>query len=394
MSASFVVFLVAVPLALGIAVASGAPVAAGVVAAVVGGVVGGLAGGSPLQVSGPAAGLAVVVAELVHTYGWRAACGVTLLAGLLQVALGVARVARAALAVSPAVVQGMLAGVGLALVLSQLHVMLGGRPQGSAFANLTELPGQLVRAHGPSTGVALGTIAVLLLWTYVGRRYEGGGRAVRAVLRVPAPVPAVVIATVGAWALQWDVRHVELPGRLFDGWRPPVLPDAPVHEIVGAVAAVAVLAAVESLLSAVAVERRRPDGVPRADLDRELLGQGAANAVSGLLGGLPVAGGVVQGTANLDAGARTRAASVLHGVWILVAAVSLAALVERIPLSALAGLLVVLGFRMLDRARPRDLWNHREVPVHLVTAAGVLLLGLGEGVLAGMAVAGVLALRR
>ncbi|WP_235834281.1 SulP family inorganic anion transporter [Actinomadura logoneensis] len=394
MAASFVVFLVAVPLALAVAVASGAPVAAGLVAAVVGGIAGGLAGGSPLQVSGPAAGLAVVVAELVHAYGWRATCGVTLLAGVLQVALGTARIARAALAVSPAVVQGMLAGVGLALVLSQLHVMLGGRPQGSAVANLTELPGRLVRAHGPSVGVAVATIAVLLLWTYVRRRYEGGGRATGAVLRVPAAVPAVVVASAGAWALHWDVPRVDLPERLFDGWRPPVLPDAPVHEIVGAVAAVAVVAAVESLLSAVAVERRRPDGVARADLDRELLGQGAANAVSGLLGGVPVAGGIVRGTANLDAGARTRASCVLHGVWVLVAVVGGAALVERIPLSALAGILVVLGFRMLDTARLRDLWNHREVPVHVATAAGVLLLGLGEGVLAGMAVAGVLALRR
>lgn len=442
MVASFVVFLVAVPLSLGIAVASGAPVAAGLVAAVVGGVVGGLAGGSPLRISGPAAGLAVVVSGLVHAYGWRAACGVTLLAGLLQIALGAARVARAALAVSPAVVHGMLAGVGLALALSQLHVMLGGKPQASATENLIELPGQLVRAHGPSTLVAVGTIAILLLWTYAGRRFEAGSgsrasdadqavstaqvavpaprqgaatsqpgtaaprrgvaiprprgvmRLVAAFLRVPAPVPAVLLASAGTWALGWKVSHVAMPERLLGDWRPPVLPDAPVHEIVGAVAAVAMVASVESLLCAVALDRRRPAGTARADLDRELLGQGAANTVSGLLGGLPVAGTIGRSVLSAEAGARTRAAGILQGVWILAGAVTCAALIERIPLSALAGLLVVLGFRLLDTTRLRDLRNHKEVPVYLATAAGVLLLGLGEGVLIGMAVAGVLALRR
>ena len=136
--ASLVVFLVAVPLSLGIAVASGAPLVAGLIAAIVGGVVAGAIGGTPLQVSGPAAGLTLIVAQLVHTYGWRATCLITLLAGALQVALGLFRVARAALAISPAVVHGMLAGVGAVIALAQLHIVLGGRPQGSALANLAE----------------------------------------------------------------------------------------------------------------------------------------------------------------------------------------------------------------------------------------------------------------
>lgn len=222
----------------------------------------------------------------------------------------------------------------------------------------------------------------------MGRRVSG------VVLRVPAAVPAVVLASAGTWAFGWSVPHVDMPGRLFGGWRPPVLPDAPVHEIVGAVAAVAMVASVESLLCAIAMDRRRPDGAPRADLDRELLGQGAANTVSGLLGGLPVTGVIGRSVLNAEAGARTRTATVLQGVWILAGAVTCAALIERIPLSALAGLLVVLGFRLVDRTRLQDLRGHGEVPVHVATAAGVVLLGLGEGVLTGMAVAGVLALRR
>src|SRR5690606_6480265 len=152
--ASFVVFLVAIPLSLGIAVASGAPVAAGLIAAVAGGVVAGLIGRSPLQVSGPAAGLTVIVAELVQTYGWRATCTITLLGGLLQIVLGACRIARTALAVSPAVVHGMLAGVGVVLVLAQVHVVLGGSSQQSALHNLAELPGQLAapRPHSALLG--------------------------------------------------------------------------------------------------------------------------------------------------------------------------------------------------------------------------------------------------
>ncbi|NEA26523.1 SulP family inorganic anion transporter, partial [Actinomadura bangladeshensis] len=181
--ASFVVFLVAVPLSLGIAVASGAPVAAGLVAAVAGGIVAGLLGGSPLQVSGPAAGLTVLVAELVQTYGWRATCTITMLGGLLQLALGAGRIARAALAVSPAVVHGMLAGVGAVIVLAEVHVVLGGSPQQSAVANLRELPGQLAHPDLPTALLGGLTVLVLLGWS----RLPRGGR-----LRlVPGPLPAV-----------------------------------------------------------------------------------------------------------------------------------------------------------------------------------------------------------
>ena len=135
--ASLVVFLVAVPLSIGIAVASGAPVMAGLIAAVIGGILAGLLGGSPLQVSGPAAGLTVVVAELVAQFGWRVTCLITVAAGVLQVGLGLSRIARQALAISPVVVHAMLAGIGITIALQQIHVLLGGdsniaRHEGSA----------------------------------------------------------------------------------------------------------------------------------------------------------------------------------------------------------------------------------------------------------------------
>ena len=141
--ASLVVFLVALPLSIGIAVASGAPVVAGLIAAIVGGIVCAAVGGSPLQVSGPAAGLTVVVAELVAQFGWKATCAITAAAGVLQVLLGLSRIARAALAIAPIVVHAMLAGIGITIALQQAHVLLGGGPRSNAWENLSTLPGQL-----------------------------------------------------------------------------------------------------------------------------------------------------------------------------------------------------------------------------------------------------------
>lgn len=387
-------FLVAIPLSLGIAVASGAPIAAGLIAAVVGGIVAGVLGGSPLQVSGPAAGLTIIVASLVQTYGWRATCTITLLAGLLQLLLAAGRVARTALAVSPAVVHGMLAGIGVVLVLAQIHIVLGGSPQHSPVANLKELPGQLAEVRSHTVLLGLLTIAVLVVWPRLPapRGLGGAGQTLRH--WVPAPLPAVAAATVAAWWLGWDVPRVELPDTLLADWQPPVLPSGPLPAVVGAVVSVAVVASVETLLCSIGVDRMRPPGVPRGDLDRELRGQGAANVVSGLLGGLPVAGVVVRSTANLNAGARTRLSSILHGVWVLVLALSCGPLIERVPLAALAALLVAMGVRLLDSARIRDLHNHGEMWVYFATLGGVVLLGLGEGVLLGIAVAAWLALRR
>jgi carbonic anhydrase len=157
---------------------------------------------------------------------------------------------------------------------------------------------------------------------------------------------------------------------------------------------VAVVAAVESLLCSTAIDRIRPEGVPRSDLDRELLGQGSANTISGLLGGLPIAGVVVRSTVNVRAGARSRNSAILHGVWVLILAVSCGPLIEHIPLAALAALLVAIGLRMLDSARLVDLRNHREAPIYWVTLPSVVFLGLGEGVLLGIGVAACLSLRR
>ncbi|MFI6627514.1 SulP family inorganic anion transporter [Nonomuraea fuscirosea] len=379
--ASLVVSLVAVPLSLGIAMASGAPLTAGLIAAVVGGIVAGALGGSAVQVSGPAAGLSLVVVDLVHTYGWRATCMITLLAGAVQLVLGVFKAARAALAVSPAVLHGMLAAVGVIIALSQLHIVLGGSSQRSAIANLVELPGQILHLHGHKVAVGVLTITVLVLWTRLPRRIKA----------VPAPLAALLTAAVTAWAFGWDVTRVDLSSGFTD-WAFPVLPQGDWHLVVASVLLVALLAGCESLLCSVAVDGMH--GGRRADLDQELTGQGVANMVSGALGGLPLAGVIVRSTANVAAGGRTRWSTILHGVWVLVFATGFGWSITLIPLEALAALLVFIGMQMVNLGHIRKVHGHGEVPVYVVTLVTVILLGLAEGVLAGLALAALLALRR
>jgi carbonic anhydrase len=387
LSASISVFLIAVPLSLGLALATGAPLQAGLVAAAVGGIVAGALGGAPLQVSGAATSLVVVTAGLVQHYGWRATCAITALAGLAQLLLGGLRVARAALAVSPAIVHGMLAGIGTVIAVGQLHVVLGGSPQISTVANIEALPGQLMDSHPATPFIGALTVGVLLGWP----RLRGRAAVLR---RIPAPLAAVVLAT-GAAAGR-SLPRVELPELRAPVL--PLLPDGPVLGVAAAVLTVTLVASMESLLSAVAVDalqvKRPGPHAPPASLDRELLGQGVANVASGLLGGLPVAGGAMRGSANVEAGARTRSATMMHGAWVLLCAGFAAAALETIPLAALAALVMLVGVRMVSFAHIRNVHRHREFPVYAVTLGSVVLFGVLQGVLAGIAVAAFLALRR
>ncbi|MGW0519747.1 SulP family inorganic anion transporter [Crossiella sp. NPDC003009] len=379
--ASLVVLLTAVPLSLGIAAASGAPLMAGLIAAVVGGVVAGSLSGAPLQISGAATGLTVIVAGLVHQYGFAATAGITVAAGLLQLLLGLSRIGRAALSLSPAVVHGLLAGIGVVIAISQLHVVLGGQPQTSVLANLRDLPAQLAAHHDSAFLIGLIAIAVLLLWPRLPR-----------VRLVPAALVAVALATAVAWIFRLDLPRVDLPEQPLAAFTLPVLPEGTPSGIALSVLLVAAVASVESLLSAVAVDRLHTG--PRADLDRELVAQGVANMASGALGGLPIAGGIVRSSTNVAAGARSRASTILHGLWVAAFVLVLAGLLERIPLAALAAVLVVSGVQLVRLSHMRELWRHREFPVYAVTFAGVVFLDLVQGVTLGILLALALALYR
>lgn len=373
--ASLVVFLVALPLSLGIAIASGAPVMAGLVAAVIGGIVAGALGGSVLQVSGPAAGLTVVVAELVATFGWKVTCAITVGAGVLQILFGLSRIAQAALGIAPVVVHAMLAGIGITIALQQVHVLLGGNSRSSAWENLTALPGSVAGVRFGDLLVGGLVVVVMLSWPTLPAR----------VRKVPGPLVAIVGATVLAALAGLNVDKISIDGNFFDALALPELPSGNWGAVMLGVLTVALIASVESLLSAVAVDKMHTG--PRTDFNREMLGQGSANILSGMAGGLPVTGVIVRSSTNVASGARTRASAILHGVWILIFSVLLTALVEQIPMAALAGLLVVIGIQLVKTAhmklalRTGDLW------VYVITVLAVVFLNLLEGVGIGLLMA-------
>jgi carbonic anhydrase len=386
--ASLVVFLVAVPLSLGIALASGAPIFAGLVAAAVGGIVVGFFGGAPLQVSGPAAGLTVIVYTAVNELkDWRLVALVVIIAGVIQLAFGLFKIAHAALAISPAVVHGMLAGIGVVITLAQLHVVLGGTPESKALKNIAELPAQIANLHGPATLIGILTIGILIGWQYVPRGLKG----------IPGALVAITISTLVSVFLHaqgWDqdLKNVDLSSAKEGFQFPMVSGSTPWGTVLTQALIIAVVASVESLLSAVATDRMHTG--QRANLDKELVGQGVGNIVSGALGGLPITGVIVRSSANINTGAKSNLSAILHGVWIVLCAALLAGLIEQIPLAALAGLLCFVGTKLVNIQHIRELAKHKELPVYLVTLVGVVTTNLLEGVAIGLALGVFLLLRR
>jgi carbonic anhydrase len=390
--ASLVVFLVALPLSLGIAIASGAPLMAGLIAAVVGGIVAGPLGGSVLQVSGPAAGLTVVVAGLIDDFGWQMTCVITVCAGGLQILFGVIKVARAALGVAPVVVHAMLAGIGVTIVLQQIHVLMGGSSRSSAWENIKALPSGILHHELHEVIVGGLVIAILLLWPKLPAKARF----------IPGALVAIVVATAVAEAAELEgVDRIALSANFLEAIALPKLPPmAPggepwVHEIgelVVGVLTVALIASVESLLSAVGIDKLHKG--PRTNFNREMIGQGSANMVSGLLGGLPVTGVIVRSSTNVAAGARSRMSAVLHGVWILLFASLFTELAEHIPKAALAGLLIVIGVQLVKLAHMKLALRTGNFAVYAITILSVVFLNLLEGVAIGLVVAILILLTR
>ncbi|ATB49043.1 SulP family inorganic anion transporter [Corallococcus macrosporus] len=369
--ASLVVFLVALPLCMGIALASGAPIVSGLIAGVIGGLVVGIFGGVPLQVSGPAAGLAVMVFGFIQQMGLAMTCAAVAVAGVVQMILGGLKVARGALAISPAVIHGMMAGIGILIVLGQVHIVMGGAPQSSAWQNVKELPGQIADLHGAATLLGLLTIGLMVAWQFVPGKLK----------KVPGPLVAVVGASAAAYFLNADVARVDLPENVLASIQLPTFPKGDWVTFGTAVLSLALVASAESLLSAVATDKMHTG--PRANLDRELFAQGMANTVSGLAGGLPITGVIVRSATNITAGAKTRLSGTLHGVWLLLFVTLLGSVAGLVPLTVLAGLLVFVGAKLVNVHHIRELQKRGELAVYLVTVAGVvgvnLLAGIGMG---------------
>ena len=382
--ASVVVFLVALPLCIGVAVASGVPPELGLVTGIVGGLVAGALPGSSLQVSGPAAGLTVLVYEAVHAHGLRVLGVIVLATGLIQVVMGALRLGRWFRAISISVVQGMLAGIGLALVAGQVHTLFDGRSPGAALANLTALPALVSdSARDPSAlaagGVGVGTLTVLICWRFVPRWLR----------TVPAALVAVLLATLATVLLDLPVQRIQVHG-LVAALRPPALSDLGAFGdvgLLGTIAAFALIASAESLFSAAAVDRMH-DG-PRTRYDQELVAQGVGNTVCGFLGALPMTAVIVRSATNVQAGARTKLSRILHGGWLLAFTVAAPAVLGVIPVTALAAVLVHAGWKLLSPRDVRRLWRTErgEAIVLLGTTLAIVLTNLFEGVLIGILLA-------
>ncbi|MER6847204.1 SulP family inorganic anion transporter [Streptomyces flaveolus] len=382
LTASLVVFLVALPLCVGVAVASGVPAELGLVTGIVGGVVTGLLPGSSLQVSGPAAGLTVLVFGAVDAYGLPALGVIVLASGLLQLAMGALKLGRWFRAISLSVVEGMLAGIGLVLIAGQLYSAAGLEAPASGLDKIIGLPGAAADALGSSgslTSLALGagTVAVMVLWK----------RLPKGVQTVPGALASVGLATAVTAVFGLSVATVEVNG-LLDSIQPPgadAFGELANVGLLGTIVAFTLIASAESLFSAAAVDRLHNG--PRTEYDKELMAQGAGNSVCGLLGALPMTAVIVRSSANVGAGARTKASRVLHGVWLLLFAALLPSALALIPLPALAGILVHAGWKLIPFRGIVSLWRgHRgEALILVVTAVSIVAVNMFEGVLIGLA---------
>jgi MFS superfamily sulfate permease-like transporter len=402
--AGVVVFLIALPLCLGIALASGAPLVSGLIAGIVGGLVVGPLSGSMLSVSGPAAGLTVIVLGAIETLGGLEALFVAVvLAGVLQLIMGALRAGVIGYYFPASVIKGMLAGIGVILILKQIPHALGfdaaamgvtafeGNSQLNTFSELrlaTQhfLPGALL--------IAVLTFGLLLVWQW------GSRRNLAFFNFVPGPLAAVLVATLLNEALgllhpTWQLKAahlVQIPNLLQaeTAYRLPqlnwsLLTSEAVWKIAFALAAVA---SIETLLSLEASDKLDP-WKRTSPPNRELLAQGAGNVVSGLLGGLPVTSVIVRSSANITAGARTRLSTIFHGVCLLVLVLIIPNLLNRIPLSALAAILIFIGYKLSTVGLYRGMWK-LGLPQFLpfmVTVVAILFTDLLQGIGVGMVVA-------
>jgi MFS superfamily sulfate permease-like transporter len=383
-TSSLVVFLVAVPLCVGVAVASGAPAELGLITGIVGGLVTGFLPGSSLQVSGPAAGLTVLVFEAVEEYGLPALGVIVLASGLLQLAMGALRLGRWFRAISVAVVQGMLAGIGLVIIAGQLYSLADQKAPSTGLDKIFGLPGMFadVFGSGPALtalAVGAGTIAVLVLWPKI----PGAAKV------LPGPLAAVLLATGTTVAFDLPIARVEVSG-LLDSIQPPGAGEFTALASVGmltTVLAFTLIASAESLFSAAAVDRLH-DG-PRTEYNKELMAQGVGNTVCGALGALPMTAVIVRSATNVQAGARTKLSRILHGVWILLFAAALPSALGLIPLATLAGVLVHAGWKLMPVKDFGPLWReHRgEAVILAVTAIAIVTTDMFEGVLIGLLLA-------
>jgi MFS superfamily sulfate permease-like transporter len=401
--AGIVVFLVALPLCLGIAVASGAPPFSGVIAGIVGGLVISVVSGSQLSVSGPAAGLTVIVAAAVDKHGLGGMLLAVALAGLIQIGMGYARAGVIGAYFPSAVIKGMLAAIGLILIMKQLPHAVGYDADAESDLSFLEddnnatfsfVWSSMSSISPGATIVALASLAILLFWE-TERVKEN-----RFLSLVPGPLVAVVfgvlfnvLAQSLAPALGIAPQHLVTLPQIFGPMQFAAeirFPDFGLltnYHIYVTAATLALVGSLETLLSLEAVDKLDP--LKRtAPTNQELKAQGVGNFISGMMGGLPITAVIVRSSANINAGAHTKVACIVHGVLLLLSVMFLAAVLNMIPLACLAAVLLLTGYKL---AKPKLVIEQFEkgfaqFAPFAVTIAAILLTDLLKGMAIGMAV--------
>jgi len=389
--ASVVVFLVALPLCIGITIASGAPTGSGIVTGIVAGLVVGWLSGCPLQVSGPAAGLTVVVYELIRDQGLEAFGVIVIAAGLIQILWSWLQLGQWFRAVSPAVIHGMLAGIGALIFASQFHIMIDDLPKGSGLDNILSLPSAVWKGlidddstpmnHHLAARIGVLTIGTMLCWNLIiPKRFR----------RMPAVLMGVSVATIMSVALEIPIQRIEVQDNLLAIIHLPTL-QALSHfldtDILAEALGLAFIASVETLLSASAVDQLHTG--PRTRYNRELLAQGVGNTLCGFIGSLPMTGVIVRSSANVEAGAKTRASAIFHGAWLLVFVSFLPSVLRFIPTASLGAVLVYTGYKLMNFGVLPELKKHGrgEVVIFFATMGAIVFVNLLTGVIFGLCLA-------
>ncbi len=406
--AGLVVFLVATPLCLGIAQASGAPLLSGLIAGMVGGIVISSVSRSPLSVSGPAAGLAVIVASSILDLGFRPFLMAVVLAGAMQMLIGALRLGAIAHFFPNAVIKGMLASIGILIILKQL-------PHAVGYDVDFEGDDTFAQADGHNTFTAIKdaldafTPAAVVITIVCGLAYIAWPRLQRGVLKqIPTPLVAVILGgvmavllpTVWAGTVLSPEHLVALPvfSSIADVGTAIVTPDfASITnpKVIITAVTLCIVASIETLLSIEAVDRLDP--LRRiSPPNRELLAQGVGNMVSGLIGGLPVTSVIVRSSANVQAGGRTRMSAIIHGVFLMVGVLALPALLNKVPLASLAVVLIVVGSKLASPKLFRSMWalGVTQFVPFMVTIIAVVFTDLLRGTLIGLVVGLFFAIRR
>ncbi|SOD79706.1 SulP family inorganic anion transporter [Spirosoma fluviale] len=407
LTAGLSVFLAGLPLCLGIALASGAPLFAGLVAGIIGGIVVGLLSDSEVSVSGPAAGLAVIVAESITAVGtFEAFLVAVILAGIIQLIMGLLKAGRLSSFFPDSVIKGMLVGIGLVIILKQIPHALGrdndyeGEYEFSQLADQENTLSEIYRAVATASpgAVAISLIALLILigWDQLSRK------GIRFFQVVPAAL-VVVLVGVGlnqffghyltSWYLGDSNEHmVRIPVLAAGNGLSSILdfPDFSIlgdTHIYGIAVTIALVASLETLINLEAIDRIDP--LRRVSSgSRELMAQGIGNILSGFMGGLPMTSVVIRTSTNVYSAGKTRLSTIIQGILLMVSVLAAGSVINHIPLASLAALLIVIGYRLARPALFAAMYREgmsQFIPF-IVTVLGILFTNLLIGILVGLAV--------